>query len=357
MAKSFVDWKREKNTQFQQLDSPQMQQLYTTFCSFGSGKAEAQMDGAKFAKFCKDCKVNGKTFTPTDADLIFTKVKQKGERKIGYEQFLVALCLAADKKKTTPLELADKVLAAGGPASSGTVADSGGILDKMTDASQYTGAHQARFDADGKGMGASGRRDDKINDLSQMTRPGLDGVAGNDLGGKPQYEARQTSPQKSPRGGPPSEGKSKKAASSAPAGPPADSLESVFEAYCSFGGGASKVEMDGAKWAKFCKNSNLLDKKFVQTDIDIIFAKVKGKTERKIIFMQFEEALGHVAAKKGISYEELKDIVLASGGPASSGTKAQGGGIYDKLTDSSQYTGAHKERFDAEGQGRGAAGR
>lgn len=33
------------------------------------------------------------------------------------------------------------------------------------------------------------------------------------------------------------------------------------------------------------------------------------------------------------------------------------GGIFDKLTDSSQYTGTHKHRFDSDGKGRGRAGR
>ena len=33
------------------------------------------------------------------------------------------------------------------------------------------------------------------------------------------------------------------------------------------------------------------------------------------------------------------------------------GGIYSKLTDTSLYTGAHKERFDESGHGRGIAGR
>eukprot|EP00771_Trimastix_marina_P002428 gnl/Trimastix_PCT/356.p1 GENE.gnl/Trimastix_PCT/356~~gnl/Trimastix_PCT/356.p1 ORF type:complete len:160 (+),score=45.81 gnl/Trimastix_PCT/356:64-543(+) len=33
------------------------------------------------------------------------------------------------------------------------------------------------------------------------------------------------------------------------------------------------------------------------------------------------------------------------------------GNIVDRLTDSRLYTGAHKERFDADGQGRGLAGR
>ena len=34
-----------------------------------------------------------------------------------------------------------------------------------------------------------------------------------------------------------------------------------------------------------------------------------------------------------------------------------GGNIFDRLTDSSQYTGAHKHRFDKNGQGKGLAGR
>ena len=37
--------------------------------------------------------------------------------------------------------------------------------------------------------------------------------------------------------------------------------------------------------------------------------------------------------------------------------KKGGGSVFDRMTDSSQYTGMHKQRFDADGQGRGAAGR
>ena len=50
------------------------------------------------------------------------------------------------------------VAAADGPASSATaVAESGGVPDKATDAAQYTGAHKARFDTDGRGRGLAGR--------------------------------------------------------------------------------------------------------------------------------------------------------------------------------------------------------
>ena len=33
------------------------------------------------------------------------------------------------------------------------------------------------------------------------------------------------------------------------------------------------------------------------------------------------------------------------------------GSVYSRLTDHTKYTGAHKERFDADGKGRGKAGR
>lgn len=42
--------------------------------------------------------------------------------------------------------------------------------------------------------------------------------------------------------------------------------------------------MDGKQFAKFSKDSGILDKKLTATDIDLIFAKVKDKTARKITF-------------------------------------------------------------------------
>jgi len=42
--------------------------------------------------------------------------------------------------------------------------------------------------------------------------------------------------------------------------------------------------MDGKTFAKFCKDCKLIDKKYATTDVDLLFAKVKGKTERRITF-------------------------------------------------------------------------
>lgn len=56
------------------------------------------MDNAKFAKLCKDSGLYKGGFTATDADLIFSKVKAKGERKISFQEFQGALTHIAAKK-------------------------------------------------------------------------------------------------------------------------------------------------------------------------------------------------------------------------------------------------------------------
>jgi len=45
--------------------------------------------------------------------------------------------------------------------------------------------------------------------------------------------------------------------------------------------------MDGKTFAKFAKDCKILDKKLTATDIDLIFAKAKSKTDRRITYTQF----------------------------------------------------------------------
>jgi len=61
-------------------------------------------------------------------------------------------------------------------------------------------------------------------------------------------------------------------------------MEEVFKSFCAFGvhdkGGATgPAMMDGAKLAKLTRDVKLLDKNLTSTDVDIIFSKVKAKTE------------------------------------------------------------------------------
>jgi hypothetical protein len=66
----------------------------------------------------------------------------------------------------------------------------------------------------------------------------------------------------------------------------ADATVSVFASY-----NGTQSTMDGKTFAKLAKDTKLIDKKLSATDIDLIFAKVKGKTERRITYEQFLKAL------------------------------------------------------------------
>lgn len=142
-------------------------------------------------------------------------------------------------------------------------------------------------------------------------------------------------------------------------------MEALFRSFCAFGAdkSASAVAMlDGAKFAKMTKDLKLLDKNLTSTDVDIIFTKVKPKTERKITFAQFQEALKLLAEKKfpgcADALEKLQAKMLEGKGPLAHGvTKALKTGAVDRLTDAAKYTGSHKERFDEEGKGKGISGR
>ncbi|KAJ3178317.1 hypothetical protein HDU87_003629 [Geranomyces variabilis] len=84
-----------------------LKEVYVAFCAFGSNRNLASssdvqgptMDGAKFAKFARDNKlIDNKKVTSTDVDIIFNKVKPKGARKLDWNTFLEGLTQIAEKK-------------------------------------------------------------------------------------------------------------------------------------------------------------------------------------------------------------------------------------------------------------------
>ena len=52
-----------------------LNELFLAFATYGTRAPETQLDGAKFAKLFKDCKVLGKDLTTTDLDIIFSKAR------------------------------------------------------------------------------------------------------------------------------------------------------------------------------------------------------------------------------------------------------------------------------------------
>ncbi|KAJ3275176.1 hypothetical protein HK104_003950 [Borealophlyctis nickersoniae] len=185
--------------------------MYESFCSFGSSRnlasphssmesiAGPQMDGAKFAKFCRDNRIiDNKKVHSTDVDIIFNKVKPKGARKLDWNTFQDALQLVAEKKHGKKGEgayaaLVTEIVRKGkGPVVSGTVPQQDAILDRMTDTSLYTGTHKLRFDEEGRGRGAEGRdQPSKTDDLSKITNREETSVRGLPVSADPFAQTQQ----------------------------------------------------------------------------------------------------------------------------------------------------------------------
>ena len=73
-----------------------LRRIFLRFSSFGRGHRvnidELKMDGRTFVKFARDTGLLSKRSLPqSSVDLIFAKIRRKGSRTIGFEQFLVAL--------------------------------------------------------------------------------------------------------------------------------------------------------------------------------------------------------------------------------------------------------------------------
>ncbi|KAJ4918282.1 hypothetical protein JOQ06_025982 [Pogonophryne albipinna] len=90
---------------------------------------------------------------------------QKTSRVITYEEFQMALQELAPKRfkgqsKEEALESIFKLVEGCEPSNAGvTKVAKAPALDRLTDASRYTGSHKERFDGSGRGKGREGREE------------------------------------------------------------------------------------------------------------------------------------------------------------------------------------------------------
>lgn len=71
---------------------------FMLYCRFGDKSNSGDMDNATFAKLCKETGIINKTCTKTDVDLIFTRAKPKGGRRIDYHHFNQAMLYLSEKR-------------------------------------------------------------------------------------------------------------------------------------------------------------------------------------------------------------------------------------------------------------------
>jgi len=189
---------------------------------------------------------------------------------------LNGLQLFAEKKGTTADQVQAKVASSKGPILQGTKADAVKFHD---DKSLYTGVY-----AQG-GPSTVDAGNGKISDISQLCDRTDADVRGRKVEGAAVAEVthkvagivieeeKSAAPKKKKAAAAAGAAGAAAAAQSAPA----SSLEEVFK---TFSQGAP--EMDGKTFAKMAKDCKVLNKKCTNTDIDLIFAKVKERSARKI---------------------------------------------------------------------------
>ncbi|KAL0023967.1 hypothetical protein WJX77_004039 [Trebouxia sp. C0004] len=402
-----------------------LRKIFTSFASFAVRVPIDDLDGAKFSKLCRDAKLLGKQFNAIDVDIVFAKVKVKGQRRITFDQFVNALGIIAEKKGQSLKDVIQPILQAGGPSVTGTKA---GYVKFHDDKSLYTGVYSRggptniepsnelsalldRSPADvrgvkfngspgvqpplsgsmtARGSPAAGSMTARGTPRSLRTEPAGFGYSNNSPSGS--MTARDSSSFSSApaagsttmRGASPSFGTmtGRGSPSPFPSGgvtargtPPSGSMTargtpsmtrlssagversststvgdkpllSTFKAFAAFGSGSAtqalpaKAGMDGACFAKLCRDSGLLGGKLNSTAVDIAFSKAKGKGARKMSFKEFENALELLASNKGVPGEELRQKVAASAGPMCNATQATAVRLHD---DRSTYTGVYSQ--------------
>ncbi|RKP02545.1 hypothetical protein CXG81DRAFT_17821 [Caulochytrium protostelioides] len=291
-------------------DLDDLRVVFESYANFGASRnvasngslnnlAGPQLDNAKFAKLCRETKVvDGKRITTTEIDISFSKVL-KGGRKMDFGQFQEVLRLLAEKKFGGAVDAQQKLIAqicqSKGPKASGTTPDAKGAHNRLTDTSQYTGTHKLRFDEEGRGRGLAGRdAPAPTADLSQI----LD-RSGATVRGVPLKTAERTANTTATAAG-----TRRTATQRTPLG------------------------------SQGSLSASTPPPKRVTPTPSTSTRPAAAKTA----------AASKAAATK-------------TAGKAYAASSPAGGSVFDRLTNTAGYTGSHKERFNADGTGRGLAGR
>lgn len=129
-----------------------------------------------------------------------------------------------------------------------------------------------------------------------------------------------------------------------------------FKAFSKFG----DTKSDGkhltlSQSDKWMKQAKVIDKKITTTDTGIHFKKLKSM---KLSFEDYNKFLEDLAKTKKVELEEIKSKLANCGAPGvHNATPGKAAETVARLTDTSKYTGSHKQRFDETGKGKGIAGR
>lgn len=254
---------------------------------------EDGIDSREFVKICQDSGLLDRKMNRNDADLIFTKVKRKGARKIDLDQLKDAVRLVAQKRAVQVQAVQAKIMEAEMTLRA-TQADNVRFHD---DRSTYTGAHaqnEAHGRSDSPQPGGRHRR------LSEQAAQAAD---------ETENETE-------------------------------DMWEGARETFDAFAG--RNGTMENAEFAKLCQDAGLIGRGLARPDCDVMFTRFAQR--RKLQWDGFQGCLRTAATKRN---EPLLDViakVARCGGPAINATQADDVRFHD---DQSTYTGAHRRSAES----------
>ncbi|GFR28248.1 tubulin polymerization-promoting protein homolog [Trichonephila clavata] len=140
-------------------------------------------------------------------------------------------------------------------------------------------------------------------------------------------------------------------------------IAALFDTFARFGDRESDGTITLKNIDKWLKQADLLDKKggVTHADTAITFSKIV-KNKKRMDLNEFQEFIDTLARDKKMESTELTDKLIATGEPKMTSVTSpiKGGAVgrnLRRMTDTKLYTGAHKERFDESGKGKGREGR
>jgi len=149
-------------------------------------------------------------------------------------------------------------------------------------------------------------------------------------------------------------------------------LRECFDKYSKFGKTETQlkdkdIRIESKNIQKMMKDTGVVDTKYTTQLLDNDIARVLGKLTTGGTYQKgiktfeingFKQLIDQIAESKKCSADQILAKVNSSGGPSLSHvTGTANKNITERMTDTSGYTGASKERFDDSGHGKGKEGR
>jgi len=319
-----------------------LQGVFDGYNAYGKSQPDLFMDSRALAHLCKDAKLIGGNLRLGDVDVIHTKVRTKGERKISFEQFVYALALVAEARGESLDVVIGTVLRAGPPRHDASGAAKVRLHD---DKSTYTGVYKrggpTNFDgganidlsyvtnrkaADARGVDQHAKEQYHTYGEKAPARPAAGAQGPGSERGVDELESAMTRLSSRPSGvQDPAAGDANRGEIRVELDPTGDmeqDLRNVFEAYNIFDGGDPET-MSGRAWVKLFRDRGLVKKTRGLTTValDLLFTRIKPKGSKRISFPEFKRALEAVASEHlQRDFHEVALLVIAGGGPVAIGT-------------------------------------